>query len=461
MAKINLNRVPMPKQGPEKRSSNFNEVALGYTQDEAMAEAARCIQCPKHPCVGGCPVNISIPEFIKFLREGDMAKAVQIIKETNSLPGICGRVCPQESQCESMCVMAKKEAPVAIGRLERYLADWERSQGASMPSLPKSTGKRVAVVGSGPAGLTVAADLVRRGHQVTIYEALHEAGGVLVYGIPEFRMPKDIVRNEVNFVRSLGAELRLDMVVGKTMTLDELFGEGYHAIFVGSGAGRPQFLYITGENLGGIFSANEFLVRVNLMKSYMFPNYDTPLTVGKKVAVIGGGNVAMDAARCALRLGAEVTIVYRRSEAELPARREELENAKEEGINFRLLTNPVTFHGNSQGRVETMECVEMALGEPDSSGRRRPIPKKGSNFNLSVDTVVVALGTVPNPIIPQSSPDLKVSPLGTIIADELTGRTTKAGVWAGGDVVSGAATVISAMGAGKAAAADMDKFLRR
>ena len=460
MPKINLNRVSMPKQEPEKRGSNFTEVALGYTHAQAVAEASRCLQCPKRPCISGCPVSISIPDFIKVLLEGDMAKSVQVIKEANSLPGICGRVCPQESQCEAMCVMAKKNAPVAIGRLERYVADWERTQGIAMPSMPKSSGKKVAVVGCGPAGLTTAASLARRGHKVTLFEALHEPGGVLVYGIPEFRLPKAIVNSEVNFVRSLGVELRLDWVVGKTVTLDELLGNGYNAIFVGTGAGRPMFLNIPGENLGGIFSANEFLVRTNLMKSYLFPAYDTPLTVGKKVAVVGGGNVAMDAARCALRLGAEVTIIYRRSEVELPARREEVENAKEEGIIFKLLTNPVAFHGTSQGRVESVECIEMDLGEPDASGRRRPLEKKGSNFHIPVDTVVVALGTVPNPLIPQSTPDLKISSHGTITADDRTGRTSKAGVWAGGDVVSGAATVISAMGAGKLAAADIDEYLK-
>ncbi|MBI4289675.1 MAG: NADPH-dependent glutamate synthase [Chloroflexi bacterium] len=460
MPKINLNRTPMPKQEAEKRASSFQEVAIGYTLDMAKAEASRCLQCPKRPCVGGCPVNISIPDFVKSIVEGDLARSIAKIKEANSLPGICGRVCPQESQCEAQCVMAKKGASVAIGRLERYVADWERTQGITMPSLPAPSHKKVGIVGCGPAGLTAAASLARRGHQVTIFEALHSPGGVLVYGIPEFRLPKTIVQGEVNFVRSLGVELKLDWVVGKTITIDELFGEGYKAIFVGTGAGRPQFLGVPGENLGGIFSANEFLVRINLMKSYLFPSYDTPLTVGKRVVVVGGGNVAMDAARCAKRLGAEVTVVYRRSEAELPARREEVENAQEEGIIFRLLTNPVAFHPNAQGKVQTVECMEMELGEPDASGRRRPIEKKGSNFRLEVDTVVSAVGTIPNPLIPQSTPDLKITSHGTVTADDKTGRTSKAGVWAGGDVVSGAATVISAMGAGKLAAADIDLFLR-
>ncbi|MBI4294695.1 MAG: NADPH-dependent glutamate synthase [Chloroflexi bacterium] len=459
---VNLNREPMPHQDPRERASNFNEVALGYGEEQAMAEAQRCIQCPRRPCIEGCPVEIVIPDFVKAMREGLMEKAVTILKDKNSLPGICGRVCPQETQCEERCVLAKKGAPVAIGRLERYLADWERAHGARPEArrLPP-TGKKVAIVGSGPSGITAAADLVKMGHQVTIFEALHVAGGVLVYGIPEFRLPKAIVQDEVNYVKSLGVNVELDMVVGKTLTVDELLNDGYHAVFLGSGAGLPIFLNIPGENLNGVYSANEFLTRVNLMKAYLFPGYDTPIKVGKRVAVIGGGNVAMDSARCALRLGADkVSIVYRRSEAEMPARREEAENAKEEGIEFKLLTNPKRFLGNSQGWVTAMECFEMTLGEPDKSGRRRPIPRPGSEFTMDVDVAVVALGTTPNPLVPTTTKGLDATSHGTVVADNVTGRTNKPGVWAGGDVVTGAATVISAMGAGKRAARDIDAFLR-
>ena len=466
MPKLDLNRVSMPRQVPKERAKNFNEVALGYSEEQAKYEANRCIQCPKRTCVSGCPVNIDIPEFIKAIRDDDMPEAVRILKGKNALPGICGRVCPQESQCEEVCTLAKRNAPIAIGRLERYVADWERENEPTMetqtPDTPESTGKRVAVVGSGPAGLTAAADLVKMGHSVTIFEALHIGGGVLMYGIPEFRLPKEIVQAEVDYVKSLGAELVLDAVIGKIDTVDELLASGFDAVFLGTGAGLPMFMNIPGENLCGIYSANEFLTRTNLMKAYLFPAYDTPLSTGKRVAVIGGGNVAMDSARCALRLGAEeVYIIYRRSEVELPARREEVENAMEEGIIFKFLTNPVEFIGNEQGWVTSMKCIEMELGEPDDSGRRRPIPKEGSEFIIDIDTVVVALGTTPNPLIASTTDGLDTTRRGTVVADEETGKTNKDRVWAGGDIVTGAATVISAMGAGKRAAADIDEFLRR
>jgi glutamate synthase (NADPH) small chain len=461
---LNLNRVQMPRQEAAARAKNFKEVALGYTPAMAAEEAGRCIQCPKRPCVAGCPVNIDIPEFIKAVREGKMAEAVTVLKSKNALPGICGRVCPQESQCEEQCTLLKQKAPVAIGRLERYVADWERENQVAMPPgapLPPPTGKKVAVIGSGPSGLTVAAELAKKGHAVTIFEALHVGGGVLMYGIPEFRLPKEIVQNEINFVKSLGVELALDAVIGKCDTIDEILAEGYDAVFLGTGAGLPMFLNIPGENANGIYSANEWLTRTNLMKAYLFPDYDTPLKVGKKVAVIGGGNVAMDAARCALRLGAEqVYIVYRRSEAELPARREEVENAMEEGIIFKFLTNPSKFLDDGKGWVTGMECIQMELGEPDASGRRRPIAKKGSEFVMNIDTVVVALGTTPNPLIAATTEGLKTTSHGTVVADETTGKTVKDKVWAGGDIVTGAATVISAMGAGKRAAADIDTYLK-
>ncbi|TET74474.1 MAG: NADPH-dependent glutamate synthase, partial [Dehalococcoidia bacterium] len=457
MPKLDLNRVPMPKQAPEVRARNFNEVALGYTAEQAQAEANRCIQCPKRSCVEGCPVGVDIPDFIKAIREGDMPEAVRVLKGKNSLPGICGRVCPQETQCEQTCSLAKKDAPIAIGRLERYVADWEHSQGLSNkppnPSIEPS-GKRVAVVGAGPAGLTAAAEMAKLGHEVTIFEALHVAGGVLMYGIPEFRLPKEIVQAEVEYVKSLGVEIRLDSVVGKIATVDELLEEGYDAVFLGTGAGLPMFLDVPGENLNGIYSSNEYLTRINLMKAYLFPEYDTPVQAGKRVAVIGGGNVAMDSARCALRLGAkQVYIVYRRSRVEMPARAEEVENAEEEGIIFKLLTNPVAFFGDGRGCVAAMGCVQMELGEPDASGRRRPIPKTSSEFIIEVDTVVIALGTTPNPLVATTTKGLETTRRGTVVADEETGKTSKDRVWAGGDIVTGAATVISAMGAGKRAAA--------
>ena len=454
----------MPKQVPNLRARNFNEVALGYAAEQAQAEANRCIQCPKHSCIDGCPVEIDIPGFIKAIGDGDMPGAVRILKDKNSLPGICGRVCPQETQCEATCVLAKREAPIAIGRLERYVADWERANMKSVNSpivQPAPTGKRVAVVGSGPASLTAAADLAKLGHSVTIFEALHVAGGVLMYGIPEFRLPKDIVQAEVGYVASLGVELELDSVVGKTVTVDELSSNGYQAVFLAPGAGAPMFLNIPGENLNGIYSANEFLTRVNLMKAYRFPEYDTPVKVGKRVAVIGGGNVAMDSARCALRLGAdEVYIIYRRSEVEMPARREEVENAMEEGIQFKLLTNPKSFIGDENGQVKALELYEMELGEPDENGRRRPIPKPDTEYIFEIDVAVVALGTRPNPIIPSTTKDLETTRWGTILTDEATGKTSKPGVWCGGDMATGAATVISAMGAGKRAATNIDEYLR-
>lgn len=464
MPKLNLNREPMPRQDPGIRGKNFDEVALGYTAEQAQAEAVRCIQCPKHPCIDGCPVEIDIPGFIKAVGDGDMPGAVRILKDKNSLPGICGRVCPQETQCEVVCTLAKREAPIAIGRLERYVADWERAniESAGSPvAPPPPTAKRVAVVGSGPASLTAAAELAKLGHGVTVFEALHVAGGVLMYGIPEFRLPKDIVQAEVGYVASLGVELKLDTVVGKTITVDELLADGYQAVFLAPGAGAPIFLNIPGENLNGIYSANEFLTRVNLMKAYRFPEYDTPVKVGKRVAVIGGGNVAMDSARCALRLGADqVYIIYRRSELEMPARREEVENAAEEGIQFKLLTNPRSFIGDEKGQVKAIELYQMELGEPDESGRRRPVPRPGTEYIFDIDVVVVALGSRPNPIIPSTTEDLELTRWGTILTDEVSGKTSKPAVWCGGDMATGAATVISAMGAGKRAAADIDNYLR-
>jgi glutamate synthase (NADPH/NADH) small chain len=464
MAKVNLNREPMAKQDPKVRGRNFNQVALGYSSEQAKDEASRCLQCPKHPCTDGCPVEVNIPGFIKAVLDDNMPEAVCILKDKNSLPGICGRVCPQETQCEQACSLAKKEAPIAIGRLERYVADWERANSGNLnpgKKSPKQTGKRVAVVGAGPAGLVAAADLAKLGHSVTLFEALHVAGGVLMYGIPEFRLPKEIVQAEVAYVSSLGVKAELDSVVGKLMTLDELLENGYNAVFLGTGAGAPMFMNIPGENLNGVYSANEFLTRVNLMKAYKFPEYDTPVLVGKRVAVIGGGNVAMDSARCALRLGAnQVYIIYRRSEVEMPARREEVENAQEEGIQFKLLTNPKRYIGNESGWVVGIECYEMGLGEPDESGRRRPIAKEGSEFILDVDMVVAALGTRPNPLIAQTTSDLQTTKWGTVIANETTGKTMKDKVWAGGDIVTGSATVISAMGAARRAAKDIDKYLR-
>ncbi|MFA5399579.1 MAG: NADPH-dependent glutamate synthase [Dehalococcoidia bacterium] len=451
----------MPRQDPKVRAHNYNEVALGYNDEMALQEAARCIQCPKRPCVAGCPVNVDIPEFIKAVRDNQMEDSVRILKSKNALPAICGRVCPQETQCEQVCSLGKKGAPIAIGRLERYVADWDLAhKKETKVELPPPTGKRVAVIGSGPAGLTAAADLARMGHKVTVYEALHTAGGVLMYGIPEFRLPKNVVQSEVDYVKSLGVDIQLDSVMGKLATVDELLEKDYDAVFLGTGAGLPMFLGIPGENLNGVYSANEFLTRVNLMKAYLFPEYDTPIKIGKQVAVIGGGNVAMDSARCALRLGAnKVYIIYRRSRTEMPARHEEVENAEEEGIIFKFLTNPKQIIGDDKGWVKAMECYEMELGEPDASGRRRPITKQGSEFIIDVDVVVIALGTTPNPLIPSTTKGLEVTKHGTVVADEQSGKTVKDRVWAGGDVVTGAATVISAMGAGKRAAASIHEFL--
>ncbi len=467
MAKLNLNRVDMPRQDALARAGNYDEVALGYDHEMAGAEAGRCTQCKKRPCVDGCPVKVNIPEFIHALDAGDMPLAVRELKEKNALPGICGRVCPQESQCEIKCTLLKQGAPVAIGRLERYVADWERANmgtpaSAAAAEKQPPSGHKVAVVGTGPAGLTAAADLIKLGHEVTMFEALHVAGGVLIYGIPEFRLPNDIVRDEVAYVTALGAKLELNAVVGKRDTVDELLESGFDAVFLGTGAGLPMFMNVPGENLNGIYSANEFLARVNLMQAYKFPEFDTPVKLGQNVAVIGGGNVAMDSARCALRLGvAKVYVIYRRSEQELPARREEVENAMEEGIDFRFLTNPKQFLGDGHNNTRRMECYQMELGEPDESGRRRPIIKEGSEFMLEVDVVIVALGTTPNPLIAQTTPGLETTGKGTVVVvNEETGQTVKARVWAGGDVVTGAATVISAMGAGKRAAGDIDKFLR-
>ncbi len=455
-------RVPMALQDPKIRVQNFNEVALGYSREEARREAARCLQCKKQPCIAGCPVEIDIPAFIRKIKDGDYMGAIHKIKETNSLPAVCGRVCPQEEQCEQVCVLAKKGQPVAIGRLERFAADYEFSQGEiTVPERPPATGKHVAVIGAGPAGLTVAGELAKKGHAVTVFEALHKAGGVLVYGIPEFRLPKSIVQTEVDYVRKLGVEIKPNMIVGQAFSVDELFEDGYDAVFVGTGAGLPYFLGVPGENLNGVYSANEFLTRANLMKAYLFPEYDTPVKVADRVAVVGGGNVAMDAARIAKRLGAEhVYLVYRRSRTELPAREEEVENAEEEGIEFTLLRNPVRIVGDEKGWVKGMEVIRMELGEPDASGRRRPVPVAGSEYILDVEVIVVAIGQGPNPLLTQSTEGMDLNKWGNIVADEETGKTTKKGVFAGGDIVTGAATVILAMGAGKKSAAAMDQYLR-
>ena len=453
-------RQPMPLQEPEVRRRNFNEVALGYTEEQAVAEADRCLQCKDPKCVQGCPVNIDIPAFIASIAERDFDEAIRTIKLTNALPAVCGRVCPQEVQCEEYCVLAKKGQPIAIGRLERFAADHESVKGVEAPQKVKPTGKHVAVVGSGPAGLTAAADLAKAGHSVTIFESLHEPGGVLTYGIPEFRLPKAIVRQEVEYIKHLGVDIKVDYVIGRIKTLDELRGE-FDAVFLGTGAGLPNFMGIEGENLNGVYSANEFLTRVNLMKAFRFPEYDTPIKRGKKVIVVGGGNVAMDAARCALRLGAdEVSIVYRRGEDELPARREEVENAKEEGIIFRLLTNPVRILGDDKMSAKSVECIRMELGEPDASGRRRPVSVKGSEHQIEADTVIIAIGTSPNPIIFSGSGGLESTPKGTIVVDD-SAMSSLPGVCAGGDVVTGAATVISAMGAGKLAAQTIHDYLSK
>jgi glutamate synthase (NADPH/NADH) small chain len=453
--------IPMAKQDVLDRIHNFYEVALGYNEEQAVAEAERCLQCPNPRCVQGCPVDIDIPAFIKEIKEKNFLAASSKLKEKNSLPAVCGRVCPQEDQCQQMCVLGKMGDPISIGRLERFASDYERKKGVTVPAKDESpvTGK-VAIVGSGPAGLTAAADLVKLGHEVVMFESLHLAGGVLMYGIPEFRLPKEIVQSEVDYIKKLGVDVKTNYTIGRIYTIDELFADGFDAVFVGSGAGFPNFMRIPGENLGGVYSANEFLIRVNLMKAYLFPEYDTPIRIGKKVAVIGGGNVAMDSARCSLRLGAdEVYIVYRRSKEELPARAEEAENAEEEGIIFRLLTNPTKFLGDESGWVKGMECIKMELGEPDASGRRRPVPIEGSEFIMDVDTAIIAIGQSPNPLIQRTTEGLETTRHGTIVTQEETGATTKDGVYAGGDVVSGAATVISAMGAGKTAAKSIHEYI--
>lgn len=458
-AKAKKERIPMPEQPAEERKKNFNEVTLGYTKEDALAEASRCLSCKEPKCVEGCPVNVDIPGFIKLLCEEDFSGAIEKIKGTNALPAICGRVCPQETQCEALCVLGKKGQPVAIGRLERFCADYERQQGVKVPEVPEPTGNKVAVVGSGPAGLTAAADLAKLGHKVTVFESLHKAGGVLSYGIPEFRLPKEIVRQEVEYIKQLGVEFKPNYIIGRIKTLDELCDE-FDAVFLGTGAGLPSFMGIPGENFNGVYSANEFLTRVNLMKAYD-PEYDTRVRLGKHVVVVGGGNVAMDAARSALRLGAEeVSIVYRRGEDEMPARREEIEHAKEEGITFRLLTNPVRILGDEKFNATAVECIKMELGEPDKSGRRSPVPVEGSEFTIPADVVVIAIGTSPNPMIFKGSEGLDQNKRGTVVADEETGATSKCGVFAGGDVVTGAATVISAMGAGKKAAKAIDEYLK-
>jgi len=455
-------RVAMPEQAPEARSRNFDEVPLGYSSEQAQAEAERCLQCKRPFCLEGCPVNVDIPGFIGLIVEAKFAEAARKIKETNCLPAVCGRVCPQESQCEARCVLGKKGDPVAIGRLERFVADYEREHDLiELPDKAAPTGKRVAVVGSGPAGLTVAGDLILLGHEVTIFEAFHKPGGVLMYGIPEFRLPKTIVEKEVDYLHRLGAEIELNQVIGKSITVDELLDEeGYDAVFLGVGAGLPYFMGVPGENLGGVYSASEYLTRSNLMKAYAFPDYDTPVVHGRTVCVIGGGNVAMDSARTARRLGAEnVYIVYRRSRAELPARAEEVHHAEEEGVVFKLLCSPIEYLGDEQGMVRQIRCQEMELGEPDASGRRRPVPKEGAEFTLDTDLVIVAIGSGANPLLTQTTRGLDLNRRGYIVADDETGRTTRPGVWAGGDIVTGSATVILAMGAGKAAARDMHAYL--
>jgi glutamate synthase (NADPH/NADH) small chain len=454
-------RVPMPEQEPRIRARNFLEVPTGYTAKMAQDEAARCLQCKKPGCVDGCPVSVDIPGFIDLMAQGDMTGAIRNLWGKNALPAVCGRVCPQEIQCEGKCILGKKGEPVAIGNLERYCADYERQYGTGeLPPKQPATGKRVAVIGSGPSGLTVAGDLIVKGHDVTIYEAFHKPGGVLIYGIPEFRLPKEIVAQEVNFLERLGVRVECNAVVGRTVSLDELFAEGYNAIYIGVGAGLPRFMNIEGENLVGILSANEYLTRANLMKAYKFPDVDTPIPMGKNVVVLGAGNVAMDAARTAMRLGAEsVKIVYRRSREEMPARKAEIHHAEEEGIEMFLLTNPTRYLGNDEGRLTGMECLRMELGEPDDSGRRRPVAIDGSEFQLECDLCIVAVGSGANPLLTSETPDMKLNRWGYIDADEKNGKTTKKGVWAGGDIVTGAATVILAMGAGRLAADSMHDYL--
>ena len=470
LERLEIPRQEMPTQDADSRGANFDEVALGFTEELMRKEAERCLQCARPKCVDGCPVGVLIPEFIMALRDGDMTEAVRVMKVKNNLPAICGRVCPQEVQCEELCVLANKGKPVAIGRLERYVGDYELAMRTCPLEKAPSTGKKVAVVGTGPAGLTCAVDVGREGHEVKVFESLHAPGGVLVYGIPEFRLPKSVVHSEIDYAAEcLGVEILVDHVIGRTLTLKELLNE-YDAVFMGTGAGLPSFMRIPGINYNGVMSANEFLTRVNLMKGYLFPEYDTPVKVGKKVAVIGAGNVAMDSARCSLRLQkleaertgkapGEVYIVYRRSRQEVPAREEEFHHAEEEGIVFNFLTNPVEILGDEKGNVQGLRCIKMELGEPDDSGRRRPIAIEGTEFEMEMDTVIMALGTSPNPLVFVDAEDLERSKWGTVVAEETTGRTKMERVWAGGDVVTGAATVISAMGAGKRAAADINQFL--
>jgi glutamate synthase (NADPH/NADH) small chain len=456
---MDKNKTAMPEQEPMVRNKNFQEVALGYTEENARNEAQRCLNCKNKPCVSGCPVNVLIPEFIEKINEDDYEGAYEIITSTNSLPAVCGRVCPQETQCEAACVRGIKGEPVGIGRLERFVADWYMAHQTSPKKVNiEKNGHKVAVVGSGPAGLTCAGDLALAGYDVTIFESLHEAGGVLIYGSPEFRLPKEIVKKEVERLENMGITIKKDYVIGRTITVDELFESGFEAVFIGSGAGLPEFLGIPGESLLGVYSANEYLTRINLMKSYK-EGYDTPAVKSKTVAVVGGGNVAMDAARCALRMGSEkVYIIYRRSMDELPARKEEVHHAVEEGIEFKLLTNPVAILGDENGRVKAIECIRMELGEPDASGRRRPVPIEDSNFTLDVDTVIISIGTSPNPLIKSTTNGLEANKHGCLIADD-SGATTREGVFAGGDAVTGAATVILAMGAGKTAAASIMKYI--
>ena len=454
-------KCPMPTQDPNVRNKNFKEVALGYTAEMAVNEAKRCIGCKNKPCQSGCPVGIDIPEFIAHVAEGDFEAAYNVIAQSSALPAVCGRVCPQEHQCEGKCVRGIKGEAVGIGRLERFVADWYRNNVHTKPTAPAPNGHKVAVIGAGPSGLTVAGDLAKLGYKVTVYEALHVAGGVLMYGIPEFRLPKDIVQHEVEGLKELGVDIETNMVIGKVLTIDELMNDyGFEAVYVASGAGLPRFMGIPGESLNGVYSANEYLTRVNLMKAYK-ENSRTPIMKSKSVAVVGGGNVAMDAARCAKRLGAEnVYIVYRRGMAELPARKEEVEHAEEEGIIFKTLCNPVKIHANDEGFVKSITCIEMELGEPDASGRRRPIEKKGSEFELDVDTVIMSLGTSPNPLIRSTTPGLETNKHGCIVTDGDDGKTSRDGVYAGGDAVTGAATVIKAMGAGKAAAKAIDEYIQ-
>jgi len=460
MAKVSPSKTPMREQPPQERVRNYDEVPFGYSPEEAILEAKRCLMCKKPKCIEGCPVEIDIPGFINFIAEEQFREGVNRLKEKNILPAVCGRVCPQEEQCEKRCIVGVKNEPVGIGRLERFLADWEAQQGApDLPVKPKSTGKKIVIVGAGPAGITAAADLVRLGHRVDMFEALHEPGGVLVYGIPEFRLPKSIVFREIKYLKDLGVKLYTDHVIGMIKSIDELLEE-YDAVFLGTGAGLPWFLNVPGENLNGVYSANEYLTRANLMKAYLFPQYKTPIVKGKRVATVGGGNVAMDCARTALRLGAEKSfIVYRRSREEMPARNEEIHHAEEEGVIFNFLSNPAAFHGDKNNWLKEAECIQMELGEPDDSGRRRPVPIPDANFSVPIDVAVIAIGNSPNPLIPNTTPDIETGRWGNIVTDLETGLTSKAGVFAGGDVATGAATVILAMGAGKVAARGIHDYV--